>query len=162
MNLLHQGLHDCHFLFSELVRPRRSRLKDIGGVKFFKPESLTSGGLVLGVEPSGPPADIVLRCSQIEVLDVGAHRAAETAGLIVERAPEDEDLPLERPVGFDPQEAFTQRDKARNVQDGVGIQIVKLNPIGEEEPTEERMRRKRILRGERQGKVPGILWEVEG
>jgi hypothetical protein len=29
------------------------------------------------------------------------------------------------------------------VQDGVGIQIVKLNPISKEEPTEEWMRRKR-------------------
>jgi hypothetical protein len=29
------------------------------------------------------------------------------------------------------------------VQDGVGIQIVKLNPVGEEEPAEERMRGKR-------------------
>jgi hypothetical protein len=38
---------------------------------------------------------------------------------------------------------FTQRDKTRNVQDGVGIQIVKLNPIGEEEPAEERMWGKR-------------------
>jgi hypothetical protein len=45
-------------------------------------------------------------------------------------------------VGFDPQEAFTKADKTRNVQDGVGIQIVKLNPIGEEEPAEERMRGK--------------------
>jgi hypothetical protein len=35
------------------------------------------------------------------------HHAAETAGLIVERAPDHEDSPLERPMGFDPQEAFT-------------------------------------------------------
>jgi hypothetical protein len=28
------------------------------------------------------------------------------------------------------------------VQDGVGIQIVKLNPVGEEKPAEERMRGK--------------------
>jgi hypothetical protein len=27
--------------------------------------------------------------------------------LIMEMAPDDENLPLERPVGFDPQEAFT-------------------------------------------------------
>jgi hypothetical protein len=71
--------------------------------------------LVLGIKPSFSPTDVVLQRSQIEVLDVGAHRAAKTAGLIVERAPNDEDLPPERPVGFDPKEAFTQRDKARNV-----------------------------------------------
>jgi hypothetical protein len=35
--------------------------------------------------------------------------------LIMERAPDDNDSPPERPVGFDPQEAFTQHDKARYV-----------------------------------------------
>jgi hypothetical protein len=35
--------------------------------------------------------------------------------LIVERAPNDEDSPPERPVGFNPQEAFRQHDKACNV-----------------------------------------------
>jgi hypothetical protein len=99
----------------QLVRPRRSGLKDIGREKLVKPEFLTDGGLVLGVKPSCPPAGIVLRCSQIEVLNVRAHLAAETSSLIVERAPDDEDSPPERPVGFDPQEAFTQRDKARYV-----------------------------------------------
>jgi hypothetical protein len=70
---------------------------------------------------------------------IRVHRAAETTGLIVERASDDEDSPLERPVGFNPQKAFTRRDKTNNVQDGVGIQIVKLNPVGEEDPAEERM-----------------------
>jgi hypothetical protein len=45
-------------------------------------------------------------------------------------------------VGFDPQEAFTKCDKIRNVQNSIGIQIVKLNPIGKEKPAEERMRGK--------------------
>jgi hypothetical protein len=52
---------------------------------------------------------------QIEVFDVGVHLASETTGLLVERASNNEDSPPERPVGFDPQEAFTQRDKARYV-----------------------------------------------
>jgi hypothetical protein len=97
------------------VCPRRSEPKNIGGLKFIKPEFLTDGGLVLGVKPSCPPPRIVLRCLLIELFDVGAHLAAETAGLIVERAPDDEDSPPEHPVGFDPQEAFIQHDKARNV-----------------------------------------------
>jgi hypothetical protein len=46
-------------------------------------------------------------------------------------------------VGFDPQEAFTERDKARNVENGIGIQIMKLNPVSKKETTEERMRGKR-------------------
>jgi hypothetical protein len=46
-------------------------------------------------------------------------------------------------MGFDPQEAFTKRDEARNVKHGIGIQIMELNPVSEEETTEERMRGKR-------------------
>jgi hypothetical protein len=45
-------------------------------------------------------------------------------------------------VGFDPQEAFTKRDETRNVKDGIGIQIMQLNPVGKKKTTEERMRGK--------------------
>jgi hypothetical protein len=80
---------------------------------------------------------------KVEVLDVRAKLAVEAIGLVVERASDDENLSLERPVGFDPQKTFTERNKTHNVQDGVEIQIMKLNPIGEEKPAEERMRGKR-------------------
>jgi hypothetical protein len=46
-------------------------------------------------------------------------------------------------VGFDPQEALTERDKARNVKDGIGIQVVEPNPISKKKTVEERMRGKR-------------------
>jgi hypothetical protein len=114
-NPLHQGLRDRHFLFGQLVCPRCSGPKDIGGVKLFKPEFLTGGGLVLGVKPSCSPAGIILQRSQLEVFDVGMHHAAKDTGLIMERAPNDEDFPPECLVRFDPQEAFTQHDKARYV-----------------------------------------------
>jgi hypothetical protein len=45
-------------------------------------------------------------------------------------------------VGFDPQEAFAEHDETRNVKDRIGIQVVKLNPIGKKKATEERMRGK--------------------
>jgi hypothetical protein len=45
-------------------------------------------------------------------------------------------------VGFDPQETLTERDKARNVKNRVGIQVVELNPISKEKTTEKRMRGK--------------------
>jgi hypothetical protein len=61
----------------------------------------------------------------------------------MEGAPDDENSPPERLVGFDPQEAFAQRDKTRYVQDSVGIQIVKLNPVSKEESAKEGMWRKR-------------------
>jgi hypothetical protein len=46
-------------------------------------------------------------------------------------------------VGFDPQEAFTERDKARNVKDGIGIQVMELNPVSKKKTAKERMRGKR-------------------
>jgi hypothetical protein len=46
-------------------------------------------------------------------------------------------------VGFDPQETFAERDETRNVKDGIGIQIMELNPVGKKKTAEERMRGKR-------------------
>jgi hypothetical protein len=63
---------------------------------------LADGGFVLGIEPLCSPAGIVFWHSKVEVLDVLTHLAAEAAGLVMERAPDDENSPPERPVGFDP------------------------------------------------------------
>jgi hypothetical protein len=41
--------------------------------------------------------------------------AAEAASLELQRAPDDENSAPKRPVGFDPQEAFTKRDKTCNL-----------------------------------------------
>jgi hypothetical protein len=68
---------------------------------------------------------------------------AETAGLIGQRVPNHEDSAPQCLVGFDPQEALTKRDKARNVKNRVGIQVVELNPVSKEKATEKRMRGKR-------------------
>jgi hypothetical protein len=69
--------------------------------------------------------------------------AAEATGLILQWVSNDEDSAPERPVGLDPQEAFTQRDEARNVKNRVGIQIMELNPIHEKKPMKEDMWGKR-------------------
>jgi hypothetical protein len=50
-------------------------------------------------------------------------------------------------MGLDPQKAFTEGNEARDVQDGVGIQIVKLNPVSKKKTSEERMWGKRKLPG---------------
>jgi hypothetical protein len=67
----------------------------------------------------------------------------EAAGLVWQRASNNEDSAPQRPVGFDPQETFTKRDKTRNVKNRIGIQIMELNPVNEKETTEERMWGKR-------------------
>jgi hypothetical protein len=100
---------------------------------------LAGGGFVLGIEPLCPPAGIVFWHLEIEVVDVLAHLAAEAASLIMLWTPDDKNSTPERPIGLDPQETFTKRDETRNVQNSVGIQIVKLNPIRKKEASKERM-----------------------
>jgi hypothetical protein len=84
---------------------------------------------VLGIEPLRPPARIVLRRLEIEIFDVLAHLAAGATTLVVRRMPDNENSTPKRPVGFDPEEAFTERDETCNVENSVGIQIGKLNPV---------------------------------
>jgi hypothetical protein len=52
---------------------------------------------------------------KIDVLDTLVHLAAEATSLVVQRVPNGENSALEHPVGLDPQETFTKRDKTRNV-----------------------------------------------
>jgi hypothetical protein len=46
---------------------------------------------------------------------VRAHLAAEAAGLVAQWVPDGKNPAPKRPVGFDPQDTFTKRDKTRNV-----------------------------------------------
>jgi hypothetical protein len=55
-------------------------------------------------------------------------------------------------MGLDPQETFTERDETRNVQNSVGIQIVKLNPISEKETSKGEAK---VPEGEMQERLPG-------
>jgi hypothetical protein len=125
------------------VLPRHARSEDASGLKFLESEIFVIGGFVLGIVPLRPLAEIVFGCLEVEVLDVRAHLAAESAGLEWQRALNNENSVPQRPMGFNPQEAFTERDGARNVKDSVGIQIMELNPISKEKTADERIWGKR-------------------
>jgi hypothetical protein len=125
------------------VPPRHPWSKDGGGPKLLEPEVFASGGLVLSVEPFRPPARVVFGHLEIEIWHVRAHLAAKDAGLVAQWVPDGENPVPKRPVGFDPQETFTKRDKTCNVQNRIGIQIMELNPIREKKSTKKRMREKR-------------------
>jgi hypothetical protein len=142
-DFLHQRLRDLHLLVRKIMLPGYTGSKKGGVLELLKPEGFAIGELVLGVEPFRPPAGVVLGCLEEEVRDIRAHLAAEAASLELQRVPGDEDSAPQRPVGLDPHEAFTERDKARNVKDCVGIQIMELNPVSEKEAAEERMQGKR-------------------
>jgi hypothetical protein len=111
-------------------------------LKFSEPEVLASGRLVLGIEPFHPPSGVVLRCLEVEVGDVWMHLTAKAASLELQRTPDDEDSAPECPVGFDPQETLAEHDKTCEMENCVGIQVMKLNPIYIQKATEERMRGK--------------------
>jgi hypothetical protein len=52
-------------------------------MELFNPEVLAGDGLVSGIEPSCPPARVVLRRPQHKIFDIRVNRAVETAGLII-------------------------------------------------------------------------------
>jgi hypothetical protein len=143
LDLLHQRLRNLQLLVRKVVFPRYTRSKNAGGMEFLESEVFAVGGFVLGVVPLCPPPGIVFGRLEVEIFNVWAHLNAETAGLIWQRMPNNKDSAPQRPVGLDPQEAFTERDKARNVKDGIGIQVVELNPVSKKKTTEERMQGKR-------------------
>jgi hypothetical protein len=115
LDLLHQRLRNLHLLFGKIMPPRHARSKDASGLKLLEPKIFAAGGFVLGVVPLRPPAGIVFGCLEVEVFDVRAYLAAETAGLEWQRAPNSENSAPQRLVGLNPQETFTERDEARNV-----------------------------------------------
>jgi hypothetical protein len=143
LDLLHQRLCNLQLLIGKVMPPRHARSKNAGGPKFLESEIFVVGGFVLGVVPLRPPPRIVFGCLEVEVFDVWTHLNTETAGLIWQRVPNNENSAPQRPVGFNPQETFTECDEARNVMDGIGIQIMELNPVSEKKTAEERMRWKR-------------------
>jgi hypothetical protein len=113
--------------------PRHARSEGASRLKFLESELFVVGGFVLGIVPLRPPAGIVFRHLEVEVFDVWVHLAAKTISLEWQRAPNNKNSVPQRPVGFNPQETFTERDEARNVEDGIGIQIVERNPISKKE-----------------------------
>jgi hypothetical protein len=143
LDFLHQRLYDLHFLVRALVPPRHPGSKNCGGSKFLKPEVFASGGLILGIKPFRPPTGVVFGHLEIEVRDVRAHLAAKATSLIAQRVPDSKNPAPKRPMGLDPQKTLTERDKTRNVQNCIGIQIMKLNPINEEKTTKKRVWGKR-------------------
>jgi hypothetical protein len=143
LDFLHQRLRDLHLLIRKIMPPGYTGAKDGGVLEFLKPEGFAVGELFLGVEPFHPPSRVVFGHLEGEVRDIRAHLAAEAASLELQRAPDDKDSAPQRPVGLNPQEAFTERDEARNVKDCVGIQIMELNPVSKKAAAEERVRGKR-------------------
>jgi hypothetical protein len=115
LDFLYQRLHNPHLLLRNIMPPGHSGSKYGGVLELLKPENFAVRGLVLGVESLCPPAGIIFGCLEGEVGDIWAHLATEATGLELQRTPNNENSVPQRPVGFNPQETFTERDEARNV-----------------------------------------------
>jgi hypothetical protein len=55
--------------------------------------------------------------------------------------PTTEEVSPQLPVGVDPQERLAQGDEARQVQDGVGMKVLNLQPVEEKQPPHEGVQR---------------------
>jgi hypothetical protein len=78
---------------------------------------------------------------------LGAHRHNSPAQLRVfrqrdTRAEAEKEFP-KNPMGFDPQERFTESDKIGDVQDRIWRELVKLHTVNKEKPTKKFLGRKR-------------------
>src|SRR4051812_47251696 len=100
--------------------------------------------LVLQIEPALSPCVNRIQLLQIKIgtffLNVNAclpHGILRVRPLYVKEA-----FP-EPPMGIDPQEALTMSDKADNVQNPIGRQIMQLQLVGIQQAPDERMNRKR-------------------
>lgn len=90
---------------------------------------------------------------QIEVPSIGLHLEAGSSvdgqsfvgldGLCLQV----EDPLPQPPMGTSPQEALTQRHETRNVQDAIGVQVMKLQVVGQEKRPHE------VVQGQRQALV---------
>jgi hypothetical protein len=97
------------------------------------------------IEPLfAPPLDGVGELD-VEVLDIRANandNAAYVVGDVVMAIAAAVKYALpQSPIGMDSKEALTESDENRDVEDGIGNQLVQLNPVNKEESPKELVNR---------------------
>ena len=95
------------------------------------------------IEPSLPPPLDGVGEFDVKVLDIRANANNNTTNVVGNvvgaiAAKAENALP-QSPIRLDPEEALAKGDKDRNVEDGVGSQLMQLQPINEEKTAEEIM-----------------------
>jgi hypothetical protein len=95
------------------------------------------------VEPLFAPSLDRIRKLDVEIIDISPNTdnnatyvISDVVGAITAEA---ENALPQSPIGSDSEEAFAKCDKNRNVKDGIGSQLVQLNPINEKKAAEEIM-----------------------
>ena len=104
---------------------------------------LARARLVADVKPPPPPILGGVDLVQLKILNVEADRDPKTVDVeytISTRLPLHlKDVFEKAPMGVNPQEALTQREENRKVENRIGRQLVKLNAVHEKKIAEEFM-----------------------
>jgi hypothetical protein len=99
------------------------------------------GTFFVYIEPPFAPALDGVRKLDVEIIDIGSDTDNYTTyvvgGVVSAIAAKAENALPKSPIRSDSKKAFAKRDKNRNVKDGIGGQLVKLNPIDKEKTAEE-------------------------
>jgi hypothetical protein len=101
------------------------------------------GTFFVNVEPSFAPSLDRIRKLDVEIIDISSdtdNNAAYVIGGVVRAiTAEAENAFPQNPIRRNSEEAFAKCDKNGNVKDGIGGQLVQLNPINEKKAAEEIM-----------------------
>jgi hypothetical protein len=99
------------------------------------------GAFFVDVEPLFAPSLDRIRKLDVEIIDISPNTdnnatyvISDVVGAITAEA---ENALPQSPIGRDSEEAFAKCDKNRNVKDGIGSQLVQLNPINKKKAAEE-------------------------
>ena len=101
----------------------------------------------MNIHPSLPPTLDGVGEFDVEIFDVRTNtdnNAANVVGDVVGAiTAEAEDTLPQSPIRLDPEEALTQCDKNRHVEDGIGRQLMQLKPIDKKKTSKKLMDRGR-------------------
>ena len=99
------------------------------------------GTFFVNVEPSFAPSLDRIRKLDVEIINVSSdtdnNAAYVIGGVVGAIAAEAENAFPQSPIRRDSEEAFAKCDENRNVKDGIGGQLVQLNPVNKKKAAEE-------------------------
>jgi hypothetical protein len=143
VDVLHQGFYRLLLFFGGLSVPRTAANNFRGTVKGSNVELLEVDIFISDIQPPLPPSLDGVGEFDVKVIRVGAdtdHNTTYVVGDIARAvAAEVEDALPQAPVRMGPEEAFAESDKDGDVENGVGSQPMKLNPLDEKETAKEIM-----------------------
>jgi hypothetical protein len=143
VDALHQSIRSCPFFGSSFSVPGSAPEDFCGTIERSNGVFLRVVVLLLDVQPPlAPPLDGVGEFDvkvvnfRTDADDNAAQIIGDIAGAV---APVIENVLPQAPMRMGPEEALAQGDENRDMEDGVGGQLMQLNPVNKEKSTEKLM-----------------------